>query len=172
MRSPSTCPDCGKDGKVRRVSVVIDGGTTSTTASALTSTVRGSDVRVTSTAATTTSALAGRFTPRPPRPLPVGVVVAPFGFVAFVATAGVFSRLPDVALLAAVLVTVAVCVLLRRRWGPRRAASRALWEACLERVRSGYYCRRDDVAFDADHARVGPPEVFTAWCFEPFVERT
>lgn len=136
-RPESTCPVCGRTDEVVRVAEAVDAGVPP-----------GLEQRF---------ALAAQRGGNPLLLLVGAVVLAVAGLAAggLVATAWATR---GAAVVAVVIVVAATLVWLRKRAG--QAESRAAQDAVARRVRDAYYCRRDDVAFDAGSSTPVSPEAF------------
>ncbi len=153
-----TCPVCGQADALRRVSTVLDEGTSVTAGSAITLTPSGSsaipfNASPTFYSGATMTALAARLAP-PPRPAcpsrtvflwgwfgtAGGIAILmtiPYGWVGFVL--GIFSAFLTWAI---GLFAVAIG---RNAYRKKYAGLAAIWDQRAARYRAAYYCGRDDV---------------------------
>ena len=67
----------------------------------------------------------------------------------------------------AIAIVVAAIFAFRYMNAPRIRKA-AAWYDCLQELRSGYYCARDDVAFESGDTEADPPEIFVAATFDPY----
>lgn len=184
VRSASSCPRCELNDQVLRISGLLDASDSSTTGSATTSTVGYIDGPSytrsnTSIDLGTRSHLSRRFDPPdlPRRPWGLAACV---GFAAFMAV-GLIQRgllaLLNVEIgedatwplfvpggVAATLGYLLYAVLGQGGYEALQSA----WDDGLRRVRTGYYCRRDDLAFEATTDAVASPEAFKGQCFQQY----
>lgn len=163
-RPTSICPTCGSSDDARRVSTVIDGGTSRSEGSAHT---RGGAIRSdgkltlsrarTSSRSSETSDLAESFSVSGPRDMTYVV-----GTIAFVQLMiGIYFDSLGYAIGAffAVIFLGPVVVWLLQR--PRQRVA----ELARDYVRGGYYCFRDDVAYNPIVGDGAPPREYKWHCY-------
>ncbi len=165
----STCPVCHQDDRTQRVSGLMDSNTSHTGGNANTTgyTVgsQGFSLNESSTKInmTTTSYLIRRFN-MPKRPSAFGKVVGVW-VVIFLITSFLTVGLDGgiATLICATAATIGAVVFYRSKAGKYRQ-QQAEWDLSRERLRGGYYCSRDDVAFLPGFEGV-TPEAFSSACF-------
>lgn len=172
----STCPVCARDDQVKRISSLIDGQSSTTSGTAKTSGVSintrgtiGIESSSTQFNAATVSNLVGRFAP-PTRPgSGLGIAVAVWLLLATVVgivwqqLTGATSSTTSGALQ---FLVVLACAIPPGLWWKSKQSenqrAQRLWSEGLRRVREGYYCSRDDIAFAAGSNEALDPAAFVA----------
>lgn len=175
----SACPECHKDDRVIRISGLLDSASTKTTGRAVTGGAGigtgglGVGVGVTGFEADSVTKLVHRFAPPPLRKgMGCGIAATAVGAILAMTLVieSVFGDTNNVAWYVLAVGIVVGAILLYRRINASRTQEAATWYDCLQEMRSGYYCSRDDVAFMPGEDEADSPEIFTAAMFEPYFE--
>ena len=175
--SVSACPVCQKDDRVTRISGLLDSASTKTTGRATTGGVGigtgglGVGVGVTGFEADSVTKLVQRFAP-PALPKGIGCMTSVFTAVAILGMTAIYSSTigdtNSVGWYILAMAIVIAAIFAFRYMNAPRIRKAAAWYDCLQELRSGYYCARDDVAFESGDTEADPPEVFVAATFDPY----
>lgn len=149
----NACPDCRQNDQVQRVATVISGGSNST--------LVGTSIHVESR-----THLVRRFN-IPLRPkteaAPFLLLGTFFALLGFFAAARIFGS-PFIAIAISVALVWPVRILASKVNRARRAGA-ADWDRRYQRLSNGYFCHRDDLAFEINEPHLHTPEEFSKLCF-------
>jgi hypothetical protein len=174
--SAITCPRCGKDDQLQRVSTIVDSGTSQTNGVGVGAVVAGAGgrhpVAVAGYTAENKSNLAGRLSgPREPRFgiiksflmawIPLTIVVL-FYFRSVDSQSNILWTIV-ISGFVAFWVSLIPTLLIYFIGDLTLIKKRAQWRKNLAHLREAYYCHRDDLVIATDG--LGTPEEYAAWCF-------
>lgn len=176
----NTCPVCEKDDRVTRISGLLDSASTKTTGRATTGGVGlgtggtggiGVGVGATGFEADSVSKLVQRFAP-PALPKGNGCLISVFTFIAILGMTSIYSsavgNTNSIGWYVLAIGIIVAMIFTYRYMNAPRIRKAAAWHGCLQELRSGYYCARDDVAFGAGGTEAYTPEAFVAATFKPY----
>jgi len=176
---PISCPTCGKDDSIQKVSAIVGGSTVAMRTAGVGLGPEG-DVGIGIGAGTLSSSLAQSLSlPRKPDssvgvgPMVVGATfaLAPMFLILWLLSlVNAYLRTTDtvtiVAGIAAIVSMVVGLLLWHARYMPAKrrgvASSQARWDARFKTWSRLYYCKRDDIVFDPGTGATSPPNAMSS----------